>query len=306
MMGWICACCFAAAEKDSCARCDSSGCGDCNHQKALLRVEAEAKAPDLDAEDYGDFLHRFEDTILPAYRQHFENDQRERWKTRLHVVRAMIFSQAMLNYRRDACGEKGASPANVRYAVALQSFGKLRHEPKGAQIIHLDISEEAQDAPVTIGRGGWALRSAGCAYSYLRLIGVAETRAAKVADLLREAPKGADAEILRDAYVLDRLHMLGRQDLPSPESFLQAAATVLKGEFGFLEGKGEHKDAREALISEAGLLMKMTDWEADEGWRKIGRGALARVEGVIDDYDDALPFLAQFYFEDPSHEYVVS
>ncbi|HUJ25289.1 MAG TPA: hypothetical protein VLW85_04670 [Myxococcales bacterium] len=302
-MAWICACCFAPADKDdgTCASCKSHGCTDCDGKKQLLKVAKEAGAPAPDAEDYGDFLSRFEDVLLPAYRQHFENDQRKRFKTRLHVVRAMVFSQAMLNYRIRA-GEKDLSPANLRYAVALRSFGKLKIDPEAEHVIHIDDSGEA--AVVVEGRSGWIRRSAGAAYSYLKLIGMAEQRAAAISGLLRAAPDKPEGQLVRDAYVLDRLHKLADQKFADAPAFLAAADPVLKGQFTFAQ-EAAHKDAREAIICEAGLLMKMTSWQDDPGWRKQGHGALARVEKILDNYEDVFPFLVEFYFEDQTHAYKV-
>ena len=96
-MGFICACCFAAGESEKCAACEKQPCPDCKADKVLLKIEEDPGAPELDAEDYQGFLHRFEGTLLPAYQEHFENDVRRRWRTRCEVARAMIFSQAMHN-----------------------------------------------------------------------------------------------------------------------------------------------------------------------------------------------------------------
>ncbi|MGZ6144272.1 MAG: hypothetical protein ACXWLM_13105, partial [Myxococcales bacterium] len=259
-MGWICACCFAvkegAAEGAKCSRCDSQECGDCSHDKVLLEVEAEegAKPPDVETEEYADFLQRFEDAILPAYRAHFENDVRKRWRTRLEVCRAMILSQAMLNYRRDACGEKDVSAAEVRYAVALRSFGKLKKDPK-EPVVFLDV-EKKREEPLAVGRGGWAHRSAACAYAYLSLIQVPEAQAKKIASLLLESPETMADDIVRDAFALDRLRKLVDEKQDDANQFLAEASKALKGRFSFMEGEDQHGDAREALIVEAGLLMK--------------------------------------------------
>jgi hypothetical protein len=302
-MGYICACCFAAGESDTCAACQKSSCADCNGQKLLLKVEEEPEAKDL--EDYETFLQRFEETLLPAYREHFENDVRKRWRTRCEVVRATIFATAMLEYRRKECSEDGISPADVRYAVALRSFGKLKKEPKGPRVLHLDV-QESSDAIVPIGRGSWARRSATCAFSYLKLIKAPEDRARKIADIILGKDGGTAEEIVHDAFVLERLRKLGDTTHDSAEQFLNEANTLLKGEFEFLADLQEvagHADARKAMICEAGLLNHLTKWDQDPDWRKIGRGALARVERVIDDYNDTLPFLTEFYFEDPTHKY---
>lgn len=300
-MAFICACCFAPAEKDDqkCASCAAHGCTECDGRKQLFTVAKGGPAPD--AEDYEQFLGRLEDVLLPAYRVHFENDQRKRFKTRLHVVRAMIFSQAMLHYRLRQ-GEKDLSPANLRYAVAMRSFGKLKIDPEADHVIHIDDSGEF--TAVVEGRNGWIRRSAGAAYSYLKLIGMPEQRAAAVAGLLRESPDKPEAQLVRDAYVLDRLHKLSAQTFSDAAAFLKAADPVLKGEFSFAQDAA-HKDAREAIICEAGLLMKMTSWQDDAAWRKQGHGALARVEKVLDSYEDVFPFLVEFYFEDPTHQFKV-
>ena len=309
-MGWICACCFAtrdgAADGAKCSRCESASCLDCTHDKVLLEVEAEegAPPPDLDKEEYADFLQRFEDTLLPAYREHFENPSRKRWRTRLEVCRAMIFSQAMLNYRRDACGEQDVSAAEVRYAVALRSFGKLKKDPK-EPMVFLDVGAQRGE-PVALGRGGWAHRSAACAAAYLRSIKVPEAQAARIASFMVESPETTADDIVRDAFVLDRLRKVADEKQEDAAQYLAEAAKVLKGRFSFMKGEDQHADAGEAMLGEAGLLLKMTAWEDDPEWREIGRGALARVEAVVREYDDIFPFLAEFYFVDASHRYVFS
>jgi hypothetical protein len=303
-MGFICACCFAGGDSATCKACQDRSCTDCKADKVLLQVEEEEGAPALDAEDYDGFLARLEDTLLPAYREHFENDVRKRFRTRLEVVRAVIFAQAMYEYRRKELGEEGVSPADVRYAVALRSFGKLKKEPSGPRVFHLD-PEAAHEKPVPLGRGAWARRSAACAISYLKLLKAPDERAKKIAGIILGADGGSAQEIVNDAFVLERLRKLADKTHDSPQQYLQDAMPALKGEFSFLADQPAHKDARDALICEAGLLIHMTNWADDKSWKKVGRGALARVERVIDEYNDTLPFLTEFYFEDPSHSYQV-
>lgn len=301
-MPFICACCFAANPNDNakCAQCAEVHCGDCDGRKVLLKLtRGEGSPPEPD--DYAEFLREFEDIILPAYKEHFENAQRRKFKTRLHVVRAMIFSQAMLAYRA-ANGERGLSAARLRYAVALRSFGKLKLDPEAAHVVHIDDS--GAGVAVVAARNGWMRRSAGAAYSYLTLAGMKEQTATAISSLLRETPDKPEAQLVRDAFVLDRLHKLAGEKFATPQAFLKAADPLLKGQFSFAQDAA-HKDAREAILCEAGLLTKMTNWQDDPNWRKQGHGALARVEKVIDTYEDVFPFLAEFYFEDPTHRYKV-
>src|SRR4051812_42120891 len=138
MASFICACCFAAGESEKCAACEKLPCPDCKADTVLMKLEQEEEAPPLDTEDYDGFIHRLEEQILPAYKEHFENDVRRRWRTRCEVARAVIFSQAMHNYLRKELSEEGVSEADVRYAVALRSFGKLKKEPRGPKVLHLD------------------------------------------------------------------------------------------------------------------------------------------------------------------------
>ena len=301
-MGFICACCFAAGESEKCAACEKQPCPDCKADKVLLKVEEDPDAPALDAEDYDGFLHRFEGTLLPAYQEHFENDVRRRWRTRCEVARAMIFSQAMHNYLRKELSEEGVSAADVRYAVALRSFGKLRKERAGPKVFHLDPAAPAEK-PLNLGRGGWARKSAACALSYLKLIKAPEARAKKIADIIQGKEDGSAQAIVHDAFVLERLRKVADHPHQTVQQFLQEATPVLKGEFSFLADQPDHKDARDALICEAGLLIHMTRWDEDREWKGVGRGALARFERVIDEYNDTLPFLTEFYFEDPTHQY---
>ena len=299
-MPWVCACCFGGNKIDvamgkcpACARCT-----DCDGKKVLLSFKRDEMEPPADSESYGDFLNRLEDVLLPAYKQHFENEQRKRYLTRLHVVRAMVFSQAMLNYRTGVLGEKDISASRVRYAVALRSFGKLQVEPEAAPVIHIDDSGGFQ---AVVGHSSpWRRRSAGVAYSFLTVAGVNQDFARKTSDLIRDPPETPEGKIVKESFVLDRLHKLSGEKHKDGADFLKAAEPLLKGQFTFASD-AEHKDAREAIICEAGLLMKMTNWENDEGWRGQAHGALARVEKVIDTYEDIFPFLVQFYFEDPTH-----
>lgn len=303
-MGFICACCFSASDSATCAACQKRACTECKSNKVLLQVDQDGEYPDLDTEDYDAFLNHLEDTLLPAYREHFENGLRKRWRTRVEVVRAMIFSQAMHNYRAKECGEDSVPAADVRYAVALRSFGKLKKEPSGPKVFHLDPEAAAkEEGPVTLGRGGWRRRSAACALSYLKLIKAKDDRAKKIAEIIVGSDGGSAQEIVNDSFVLERLRKVAEKVHDSPQQFLKEATPTLKGEFSFLGDQPDHKDAREALICEAGLLIHMTNWAEDADWKKVGRGALARVERVVDDYNDTLPFLTEYYFEDPSHQY---
>lgn len=310
-MGWICACCFASndgkAENAKCSRCEGQSCDECSKDKVLLEVvvEEDAKAPDVEKEDYADFLARFEDAILPAYREHFENPVRKRWRTRLEVCRAMIFSQAMLNYRADVCQESDLSAAEVRYAVAFRSFGKLKKDPK-EPVIFLDATQKKGDDPVTLRQAAWTRRSAACALAYLRMIKVPEEAAKKISGLLLDQPDTTADDIIRDAFALESLRKVAEEKEHDAKAYLAEADKVMKGKFKFLFGEDNHADAREAMLAEAGLLIRMTAWDDDAEWRKIGRGALARVERVINDYSDVFPFLSDFYFEGAPQKYVVS
>lgn len=299
-MSWVCACCFGFNDVDS-AKCTGCGgqCKDCDSKKKLITVKQDSKAPAIDTESYGDFLIRLEDVLLPAYKEHFENEQRKRYLTRLHVVRAMIFSQAMFNYRTNVMGEKNLSASRVRYAVALRSFGKLQVDPDAAPVIHIDDSGGFQSV---VGHSSlWRRRSAGAAYSYLVIAGTSLDFATKTSSLIRDPPESPEGKLVRDAFILDRLHKLaGGQS--KEKNVLKAAEPLLKGQFTFASD-AEHKDAREAIISEAAHLMTLTNWENDDTWRGQGHGALARVEKVIDLYPDVFPFFSAFYFEDPTHSY---
>ena len=303
-MAFICACCFSATEDDKakCTRCSATKCTDCDGKNALLTVQKDPDAPPPDTEDYSEFLNRFEDQLLPAVQKHFENPTRGKMKARLHICRAMILAEAMLNYRVQEYGQSGLSAELVRYAVALRSFGKLKQDPAEPHVVHLHDSREPSEEPVHVARLGWARRSAGFAKAYLGLLGVPDDQVKQIAGMLRQAPEGGEAEIVRDAFILDRLHKLAKDEQAhsSPQAFLQAAEPILKGHFQFgLEP--EHKQAREVLLCEAGLLMKMTEWQDEEHWKSQGYGALARIERVLRDYADFFPFLHEFYFEEPTH-----
>src|SRR5690349_7279546 len=98
-MSTICACCFGigeGGESPRCPACKDLPCPDCKADKVLLEHTETPEDPLWNSLVYEDFLHRFEGQILPAYQDHFANDVRQRWKTRLEVGRAMVFAQAML------------------------------------------------------------------------------------------------------------------------------------------------------------------------------------------------------------------
>src|SRR6267142_1103647 len=48
-------------------------------------------------------------------------------------------------FLRKELSEEGVSAADVRYAVALRSFGKLKQERKGPKVFHLDPAAAAKE-----------------------------------------------------------------------------------------------------------------------------------------------------------------